>query len=979
MGNLIKKLKNKKRLPISEGNNEENIMQLTKIPSFLRQAQGLWPCLFSFIFALVCVLPHLAYGEMSAGDRVDLIDEEGPVAVRYARYARHHRLPTPAPVPLVAPVVGNCGDQGAVNPVAGAVGVAVAGVQDAFCSQYQNHEGIRNHQFCHCVADHTARGDSHYPRLTQESIQRLGPAYQQIAVQSSLNGIELEYKTIGRDLLYGFMLPERINGVEFISPELRTRINQSACLPGNFEQEEARLTTAGSCDHNSKEFIGRALERISRQEKPPFNRSGTASIGRFLDERYVKKMMCGTYLGDPNCPLPGGAAALRDTIRTNSAVTISGNSLTKVIRFLTLNLQAYRENPQGYAVSIPPEMNSLEVYGFLAQHTTVGNAVGLPLDLEGQTFDVTTLNEGMKQLFANPAFTSISATPGQSGSSAVISQTAVQSGLISFYNAQMELDLTDCEARVRSRYQRLCEVTKDPNFAPKSIMPWTIAHLDHPHFSDEQRDSRRQEMARLFSEVLGGDYTSYLGTTEQLFCLMKNNDFDATHPRSALFDSPASAAYMDGGGIFRPFDGETVRTAEENAAFNQPAIVSTATLHNYEKEEEGSRYHQANSFEERVNGGNIDVNRQRLNQLMDENRKSVRVDKQEVAEVNPQSVTPVSNTAVKVAADSPSGSNPFGAGSAFSGAAGLGGNPAIMPVTGDATLAAGNGSGSGAGAAGGTGTAAQDLERRIEDLRKLISDREKRLKEVLAQRENGQVTGDSLVGAAADRSAEIDSLRSEIRQLRTDLQSTRDRRTVSAPAPAPAVALAAPASGASPLTPVGGRRAAPVAPTSVAPASGFVAGGGNSIGPSYTAGGSDHSGALTGYDLSTTLGFVGSTRGMALSLNGHNFTPTSNDLVIPRSEFDSATGPRRIQIFAFASGRPIYVVNTDQTISIYQGRQLADGTWEYGGEPGRGIASLGDPEVVPDEPTVPLAPVAPPPPEERVRHDDLLQLLRDGE
>ncbi|MEK6625637.1 MAG: hypothetical protein AABY86_11750, partial [Bdellovibrionota bacterium] len=144
---------------------------------------------------------------------------------------------------------------------------------------------------------------------------------------------------------------------------------------------------------------------------------------------------------------------------------------------------------------------------------------------------------------------------------------------------------------------------------------------------------------------------------------------------------------------------------------------------------------------------------------------------------------------------------------------------------------------------------------------------------------------------------------------------------------------------------------------------------------------------LTGYDLYSSLGFVSNVNGMVLTLNGTSFAPNANQFLIPRAEFDAADSVKRQQMYTLANGAPIYVVNADQTITVYVAQNDAEGVVAYvpegasvphatGGatkskkKKGRAIASIAAPVV---EPT------ATPAPEIRVRHKDLLNLMNGEE
>jgi|GEM_PF-4578000 len=277
-----------------------------------------------------------------------------------------------------------------------------------------------------------------------------------------------------------------------------------------------------------------------------------------------------------------------------------------------------------------------------------------------------------------------------------------------------------------------------------------------------------------------------------------------------------------------------------------------------------------------------------------------------------------------------------------------------------------------------------DFNARFAELQRQIEEREKRLAKALAG--NGAKGGDSIVGGARDRDEEIASLRGELEKLKKELKATREAAKsagISLPAATPAKAVAGVGDVSGGKSGAGGA-SPPAAPGAPGASGGRVTVVSPGLAPSFSEGGPGGGStgqSLTGSDLSTSLGFTRNFGSAPLTLNGNTFEPGSSTLLISRVDFDGADDVKRGQIYALAAGRPIYVVNQDNSISIY----VAQGNGEEGlivyvpeGTPSapvvakKGTGSKGAKRAPAS--VVPV-PTATPTPTPRVRHSELLDVI----
>ncbi len=835
-------------------------------------------------------------------------------------------------------------------------------------------------RFCTCIRDTTASGynSALYPRIGATAFASIEQRAMQAAIAMRMNSLRGPLRKITRALTYAafnpnlrsMVAPIRSNGA-IVQPAATAGLS---CLPGNMGKYVDLLKTRPDSKCNNQ-----ALGRLDRGMMSIWRPEGTGGVtpnasdtnfGYFLDRAYTKVFTQGFGVssevtpdfiqnpdvtngltmtddgmageGDEDTPEPSANAVANVTVTQRSET--NDGALSAVL------YTALRKIAAGQTATIAPSnYPKLKLNGLVAGLVTDDNDVVSP---EKVTAFLNKLMDSVK----NP-----DGTLPRRGA-------AFSGKLTEFLRAEVRTNLQDCENTILKQVEeKICPLISEDKFSITSL----LGVLDTPE--------KRKGFSDIMRAVAHND--SAAAETDQMLCFTYGNH-DAM---KSIFSYTSGVPITEDSVVFHFDPNETPDDVDLHTPDHENA-ADGALIANQRSQGKAIRMGQmvgmvfdAGQVDEISNqyrrGGNSANNA--LNKISKNDSPAKKSNDSNASDTtNNDSSNNGGNNKVNNSNVTPKiGGGNFGGGSN------------LLPNLGGGLGSGndgGNSSGSGSSQGGQAGNGTVDYAARIAELQKMIDDREKKLRDAMAA-QNGQVS-DSLVSAARDRDTEIRGLKDELKRLREDLATSRSQAVASGVAlpapvvtPTPAPTSATTGFAAAPIS--GGTTGKPGVPFAAAPLAGPL---GGSAGQGPLLQGDASSGSdLHGYDLSSSLGFVSNLAGRTLTYNGSNFTPSFGQLVIPRVEFDGADTTKRQQMYALANGAPIYVVNDDDTVTVYVAHNDEDGQLAYAPDgvnvpnvakttkakkKGRAIASEGAPVVV----------ATPAPEAARVRHQDLLNLMNGG-
>ncbi|OFZ17217.1 MAG: hypothetical protein A2X86_01845 [Bdellovibrionales bacterium GWA2_49_15] len=866
------------------------------------------------------------------------------------------------------PVVG-C-DRGPNPALNAGQGVVITAANGLTCSADRNTPGPSAYgRFCNCIREVTASGaNAMYPKISPARFAQLEEHAMKAAVAMKVNSLRGPLRHIARGLTYAafnrHLRPtiapmQSAEGAAITQPPARDGL---ACVPGNMGNYIEKLKTDGACNPQA---VRRLNEGMRAVQEPKNNaafapETGDRNFGDILDRAYTRTFSEGFGIpGHDAEHLHSGflqEARLLEAVSLDTPEQVEGAEdapseapASEVVqtgaddrRLSGILFAALTTMASGGVVNIPAsDYPKLRLNGLIAPHVMDASEEVRPAKIAEF---LAKLKDYVKE-----------------ANGAMPTRRNFMLKFQRFLKSELTRNLTECEERIlKPLKDTLCPLIGENKFSITSLLGVLNTPQERRNFSD-------------LMNTMGG--ASSATQSDQLLC------FAYKGPDVSMNE------------IFNYTTG--VPVSEQSLVFTIPETIPDHPPY-YSPEHENSadrtliagQRNQGSAIRNGQITGEVVINLPRsaeiTRQYSRRNNEAVAKNGDPVAKRLPEGTGEPVNNAPANNGTTPNGNTAYGNTSGNFG--NLGGSAALLPGGGGAGLggggssALGSGSGSGGQAQGG-GAGAVDYATRIAELQRMIEDREKRLRDAMSRQ--GRETGDSLTAAARDREAEMRGLKDELKRLRTDLTTARTQAAASGVVLPASLATGTPAAGlgAAP-TPKGS--AGPVAPPP--PSAPGAAGGGvapvagpTGVGPGAPLGLSSGE-TLSGYDLYSSFGFVSNVSGMGLTLNGASFAPNAGQLIIPRAEFDAADSVKRQQMYALANGAPIYVVNTDQTITVYVAQNNGEGVIAYvpdgtaapaaGGKKkkGRAIASVGAPVVAPTATPTPA-------PEKRVRHQDLLNLM----
>ncbi|MBI2520500.1 MAG: hypothetical protein HYV97_08780 [Bdellovibrio sp.] len=845
----------------------------------------------------------------------------------------------------------------------------ITAAQEMTCSADRNTPGSGAYgRFCNCIRDLTTSGTSDlYTKISSGRFAQLEEQAMKAAVAIKVNSLRGPLRHIARGLTYAAfnrslrptVAPmQSAEGVSTLPPAR----GGLACVPGNMGNYIEKLMTDGACNAKA---IARINQGMSIVQEPKNNaafasETGDRNFGDVLDRAYTRTFSEGVglpytdaghlhagFLQDarllsdaPEDSTETDDAAASDTpSEAPSSEAPPSEAVATMTEDRRLGVILYEALMRGETAHIPEsDYPKLKLNGLIARYV-------MNEDEEVKAEKITAFLAKLRAFVKEPN----GAIPDR--------KKFMRKFHHDFLRSELTKTLNECEEKIlKPLKEKICPLIGENKFSIISL----IGVLNTP--------AERKDFSELMKKV--GNASSAV-QSDQLLCF-------------AYSDSEASM-----NGIFNYTEG--VPVSEPSEVFDIPDDIPDDEVYNSPEHEnnadraliDGQR-NQGNAIRNgEIIGGQIIIDLPHMQEVARQynrrnnnvpNAKNADSDLKRLADGAPANTTPVNNEG----ANGKSNQNLYG-GNSGGNFNNLGGGSAILPGGGGAGLeGSANAAGSGSGKKGASEGETVDYAGRIAELQRMIEDRERKLREAMT-RQNREV-GDSLVSATRDREAEVRGLKDEIKRLRDEMASARTQAAangVTLPAPL------APTPVATPTAPVAKAPAAPgavpgSAPGSAGPAPVARPGAFDGAAPPLAISSGD---TLTGYDLYSSLGFVSNVNGMALTLNGVSFTPNAGQFIIPRAEFDGADSTKRQQMYALANGAPIYVVNADQTVSVYVAQTDEEGVVAYVPDGSSAPVVAAKPKKkksrAPASVEGPVVdPTGTPEPEGRVRHQDLLKLMK---